>query len=1113
MPDASHITGIWDNHKRGRIGDFLREKIKSGSNLSFVSAYFTIYAYDALKSELDAIDRLRFLFGEPRFIHSLDPNKTDSKAFVMDPSGLKLGNRLEQGRVARECSEWLRNKVDVRSITKPGFLHGKMYYIDNHGVPDAIIGSSNMTVRGLGLGENGNNIELNLEVNDSRDRADLKNWFDEVWNDESLVRDVKTDVLNYLAQLYQDQPAEFIYYKTLFHIFERYLSEAAKGGLLNEKTGFFETQVWSMLYDFQRDGVKGAINKILNHNGCVLADSVGLGKTFEALAVIKYFELLNARVLVLCPKKLRDNWTVFRENDERNPLKQDRFAYTVLSHTDLSRDGGRSGDVDLSTHSWGNYDLVVIDESHNFRNNAGGKIRDDGTRSRSRYERLMEDILQAGVKTKVLLLSATPVNTNLRDLRNQIYLITGGEDRVFEQSLKIFSIAQTMQTAQTHFTNWADPKKNKERRVARLMEALDSAFFSLLDELTIARSRKHIEQYYNTAKIGKFPDRLKPLSLAPDIDTKGYFPTYDELNEQIAQYRLSIFNPSAYVADEHLKEYAQTGQQIQLFNDQKTRETYLVGMMRVNFLKRLESSIRAFEFTVERTISKITGLEDKIQHFDQNRSEYVQPDLFEDVDDDELEELRERLMVGKKLSYKLEHMDLKRWLRDLQKDKKQLIRIHEVAAAVTADRDQKLQELKKLIKAKVAKPINPGNRKALVFTAFSDTAAYLYGALEHWAREELGVHIALVTGSGDNKTTFKPKGFQRQTDFNAILTNFSPRAKNRDKMASMPQEEEIDLLIASDCISEGQNLQDCDYLVNYDIHWNPVRIIQRFGRIDRLGSINKRIQLVNFWPTQDLNRYINLKDRVEARMALVDLAATGADNLLSTEQIQDLMTEDLRYRDRQLLRLKDEVLDLEDMDEALSLSEFTLDDFRIELMNYLEANKDALKGSPLGLHAVVPPLKELEDRNLFNGAAREIVRPGVIFCLRHEEAADDDRRKSVNPLSPYYLVYVRDDGEVRYGFVHAKQILTIYQALCRGKTAALRHLCEAFDAETGNGADMSKYDRLLKKAVDSIVRTFQKRTAGGLQSGRDFVIPDKPRQVSGADDFELVTWLVIKEAP
>jgi len=1103
-------SGIRDNHCRGSIGQFLKEKILQGSDLSFVSAYFTIYAYAALKDPLDQIRHLRFLFGEPQFIQSLDPDKTEKKAFRIEDDALTLVNKLQQKRVARECADWLKAKAEIRSIIKPGFLHGKMYHMDNHGVQEAIIGSSNFTVRGLGLGDSGNNIELNLEVNDNRDRKDLKAWFDEVWNDKALVEDVKAEVLKDLAQLYQNHSPKFIYFKTLFHIFEDYLSEAEKGGLLNEKTGFFESDVWQMLYNFQKDGVKGAINKILTHNGCIIADSVGLGKTFEALAVIKYFELLNGRVLVLCPKKLRDNWIVYRENDERNPLKKDRFAYTVLSHTDLSRDGGKSGDVDLATHSWGNYDLIVIDESHNFRNNASGKPDEDGNCRRSRYERLMEDIIKSGVDTKVLLLSATPVNTNLKDLRNQIYLITQGEDNAFFESLKIFSIAQTMKNAQTHFTRWADPTKNSDRKVGQLMEAIDSGFFSLLDELTIARSRRHIENYYDINLIGKFSERLKPVSLSPDIDTKGFFPTYDELYEQIRKYKLSIFNPSAYVLPKHKEIYAKSGVQMQLFNDQETREHYLIGMMRMNFLKRLESSIESFEITMERTIGKIDVLIKKIENFDQNRDEYMNPDLFDATEDEDLEELKEQLRVGKKLSFELKHLDIERWLKDLRADKKQLVGLHEEAAAVTKDRDQKLQELKKVICGKVESPLNPCNHKVLVFTAFSDTATYLYEALRDWALDELGLHIAVVTGSAENKTTFKPRGFRAQTDFNAMLTNFSPRSKHREKMGNMPQEGEIDILIASDCISEGQNLQDCDYLVNYDIHWNPVRIIQRFGRIDRLGSSNDSIQLVNFWPTQDLNKYINLKDRVEARMALVDLTASGEDDLLNTDQIKDLLKDDLSYREKQLLRLKDEVLDLEDMDENVSLSEFTLDDFRIELMNYLEVNKDLLKNSPSGLYALVPPLKELRQPNLFDASMHEIVKPGVIFCLRHNSAATEDRQKSVNPLNPYYLLYIRADGEVRFTFMHPKQILSMYQALCRGRDEPFNALCERFDCETNDGRDMDAYSTLLKKAVNSIVRTFRKRTAAGLQSGRDFVIPDKQEQAGEAADFDLVTWLVIK---
>lgn len=1096
-------SGIRDNHHRGNTGEFLKEKIRSGSKLSFVSAYFTIYAHHALKEELGSINRLRFLFGEPRFIQSLDPKKTDKKAFDIEDSRLQLANRLEQRRIAADCADWIRRLVEIRSVKYPGFLHGKMYHVDNDGVQEALLGSSNFTVGGLGLGNGGrNNIELNLVVNDDRDRRDLLAWFDEIWDDPSVVEDVKAEVLAYLEQLYANHSPEFIYFKTLYHLFEDYLREADKGGLLDEKTGFFETDVWNMLYDFQKDGVKGAINKILKHNGCIIADSVGLGKTFEALAVIKYFELLNKNVLVLCPKKLEDNWQVYRNLDTRNPLLKDRFAFNVMAHTDLGRDK-------FSTHLWGNYDLVVIDESHNFRNNASGKKNDDGTRSRSRYEILMQDVLQSGVDTKVLLLSATPVNTNLKDLRNQFYLITQNEDQAFHDALDIFSIAQVMKNAQTHFTNWADPKKTPDRKVARLLDMLDSAFFKLMDELTIARSRHHIVNYYGTKGMGEFPKRLKPLARSTVTDLKGYFPTYDELNDAIAGYKLTIFNPSAYVQDSFINEYLKTGQQM-LFNDQKQREFYLIGMMRVNYLKRLESSVHSFEISIDRTISRIRELLNKIDHFETNLEEYTQPDLFVAMEDDEVEALKEKLMVGK-LEIKLEHLRRDDWKKDLKRDLKQLIAIHEKAAAVSPERDAKLQELKKLIAEKVRNPINDGNRKVLVFTAFSDTADYLYKNLESWARNELGLHIALVSGSGENKTTFAPKGFSRHTDFISILTNFSPRSKHREKMPQMPQEGEIDILIATDCISEGQNLQDCDYLVNYDIHWNPVRIIQRFGRIDRLGSVNKQIQLVNFWPTDDLNKYLNLKDRVEARMALVDIAATGTDDLLNPDQIKDLVTEELTYREKQLLRLKDEVIDLEEMDDNVSLSEFTLDDFRIELMNFLENNRKLLADAPLGLYGLVPTLDGMKDAELFDQGWHEIVKPGVIFCLRHKNPQQQEKRSSgVNPLGIHYLLYIRDDGTVRFNFTHAKNTLTLFQKLCVGKDEPYQALCDLFDRETQHGREMGKYNDLLGKALASIAATFKKRLAAGLTAGRDFVIPDRSEQAKDDSDFELVTWLVIK---
>lgn len=1095
MPNPLLVaSGIRDNLTRGTVADFLQDKIKPNTHLAIVSAYFTIHAYEKLQTQLDAIAQLRFLFGEPSFVRALDPAKTDKKAFQILDDGIALANKLEQKRIARECAAWIQQRVDIKSITRAGLLHGKLYHISDDGREAAIVGSSNFTVHGLGMGAHGNNIELNLIVDSERDRADLKAWFDELWENTELTQDVKPEVLDYLAQLYQNHAPEFIYYKTLLHLFQDFIAEDARGGLHDAQHQITETEIWKTLFEFQRDGVKGAINKILKHNGCIIADSVGLGKTYTALAIIKYFELRNDRVLVLCPKKLRENWTVYRHNDALNPFVRDRFRYDVLSHTDLSRDGGKSGDIDLSTINWGNYDLVVIDESHNFRNNTKGKRDEEGqVIKQSRYERLMREIIQKGVKTKVLMLSATPVNTSLTDLRNQIYFISEGREDAFRDSIGIANLKSALDVAQKQFNEWAKASGERDARV--LLQKLSSAFFKLLDELTIARSRKHIYRYYadSVAALGGFPHRVKPLSLYAAIDRDGEFLPYDRLNDEIEKYQLALFSPANYLRPEARAKYlTRVGTRF----TQQQIENYLIGMMKVNFLKRLESSIEAFEITMARTLEKIHDLQGRLTRFQQlqeTNPNFDPEDLDELLEDDE--EPEALLQVGEKLVYPFADLDVARWLDDLKKDEEQIAFLYLEAQKVNPARDAKLARLKELIRSKAQHPtINRDgepNRKVLVFTAFADTARYLYDELAAWALKELHIHTAVVTGGNENKTTFD------KTEFNRILTNFAPRAKQRAKMSDLPQTGEIDLLIATDCISEGQNLQDCDYLVNYDIHWNPVRVIQRFGRIDRIGSKNNAVQLVNFWPTQDLEKYIALKERVEARMALVDIAATNEDNVLDTSQLEDLVRDDLKYRDRQLLKLKDEILDLEDFNESVSLTDFTLDDFRIDLANYIASKRQELEDAPFGLYAVVPP-----------DPAYPLIQPGVIFCLQQRDA--DATGNPINPLQPYFLVYVLRDKTVRFTFAQPKQILEMYRALCAGIKTPYEELCALFDAETQNGADMTLYNALLDAAVRSIAGTFTKRALASLKQSRDAVLPEKNQQATTKTDFELVTWLVIR---
>lgn len=1091
----SKHSRIRDNNIYGTVANFLKDKIQDGASLSFVSAYFTINAFNALRDALTGIDNLRFLFGEPDVVGGMDPSKTESKAFRLTEEGLGLRNELSQNEIAKACAEWIEKKVQIKSVRKTNFLHGKMYYIENGSSEDAIIGSSNFTVRGLGLSEKASNIELNLEVDSKSDCADLKTWFDNLWDSDQVV-DVTDEVLQNLANAYQDKDPEFIYYKTLYHLFEDFLKNTTDTEFAEENPKFQETEIWQKLFAFQKHGVQACIQKLKAYNGCIIADSVGLGKTYEALAIIKYFELRNANVLVLCPKKLEQNWTLYPTHyrNKHNPFKKDSFRYNVRAHTDLTE---RSS----SNFDWDAFDLVVIDESHNFRNRPTNKYNEDGDLIRkSRYNKLLEDIIQSGCKTQVLMLSATPVNNRLTDLENQIRLITEDRDDAFQQT-GIPSIRGTLNTAQGGFEKWTDETEglsNPSNRQESLAESLNADFFTLLDRLTIARSRTHIENFYGDTidQIGGFPGRDDAQPIFPKIDLQGNFPTYQTISTQIDGYKLARFIPSNYIRPECLHYYVD-----RLL---RQREFNLIGMMKVNFLKRLESSVHSFATTLGRTIEEITELESEIETFLNGETEKgtgFNPlaEAEAEYSDGEDQELQAGIEAGENQFYPFEHLDLDAWLTDLRNDKTQLEKIHKNADNITADRDAKLEQLKQLISEKVLNPTmnkdGKENRKVLVFTAFADTANYLYKHLHDWATNTLNIECAVVTGSA-NRTTFG------KSDFNEILTNFSPISKERVTTDTDEDTPEIDFLIATDCISEGQNLQDCDYLINYDIHWNPVRIIQRFGRIDRIGSRNEKVHLVNFWPTPELDEYINLKPRVEARMALVNLTATGDDDLLSLENRDDNLEGVWTYRDEQLRRMETDILDFDDIEEQLNLNQFTLDNFRAQLLKYLREDEGKLREASLGLYAVTTPFT--------HNAVPVNIKPGVIFCLKKTgETEDDSEGEKLNPIHPYYLLHISDEGEVSIGFTNPKRILERFSQLCIGKTCYDRDLCHWFNGETDNGSDMTVYEMLIDAALDSIRKAYNQKINDYLDASTDALLPTADSQITEKTEFELVTWLVI----
>lgn len=1061
-----------DNKKNAKVGDVLKQNIKSDSKLSIISTYFSIYAFSELKKELSRLQELRLLCTAPVYKDNFAKNP-----LFGEKEEIKYKNKLQQVSIARECADWVRKKVQVKEVNTQGTLPFNLYHVDNSTDNIAIQGSSNFSSVGLGYTYT-DALHMNTFVKDSQTTRDFLATFDEIWHNKSMVHDIKKELLESIEKIYSDKSPQFLYFLTLYNIFKEFIGELDEEKIIRTKTGFKDTLVWNKLYNFQRDGVLGAIDKLEKYNGCIIADSVGLGKTYEALAVIKYYELRNDRVLVLAPKKLRENWTLYTINDKRNILSKDRFNYDVLNHTDLTRERGMSGEINLATLNWENYDLIVIDESHNFRNTSTNKKK-----NKSRYAKLLDDVLKKGVKTKVLMLSATPVNNKLNDLKNQVAFITEAKDNAFEE-LGIKSIEQTLRKSQNKFNTWL--KLSESQRTSKnLLDSLNFDYFKLLDLVTIARSRKHIEKYYDTADIGKFPQRKKPLTLKPDIDTLNDFPPLLEINKTIRRLTLSAYSPLKYVYPHLQEEYSQK-YDIELGNGrvfrQTDRENSLIHLMRVNLLKRMESSINSFSLTLIKLIENNQAIIDLI---DNNSDSTIEEQSIIDVDIDSDEYATQ--LIGNKVKVLISDVDKIKWKQDLQNDLDKLEELLEVSLQIDAKRDKKLQILKDNIAQKVTNPFNPNNKKVIIFTAFADTAEYLYANIHKWIKNEYGLESCLITGSGNNKTTLSTKN----KDLNALLTHFSPISKSRDK--SYPEAtKEIDILIATDCISEGQNLQDCDYLVNYDIHWNPVRIIQRFGRIDRLGSKNETIQLVNFWANMELDEYINLESRVSGRMMLLDISATGEENIIDAQSPNEM--NDLSYRAKQLKELQESVIDLEDVSGGISITDLTLNDFRMDLMEYLKEHEEKLQKSPLGIHSVV-----------LNNTSNPELSKGTIFCLK---LLKNEVQTENYSLEPYYLVYVDENSEVKLGFTSAKNILDIYKNLCIGEAHAIDEAVKLFEQETNDYNDMSYYTSQLKVAVENIIGKKE-------ESGMDSLFSRGGTNISsdgfnGIEDFELISYLVIK---
>jgi len=1079
------------------LGDDLKQSLKPGARLKIAASCFSMYAFEALKAELGKIDELSFIFTSPTFVANevTDKIRKERREFHIPKADrerslygsefeIQLRNKLTQRAIARECAEWMRRKATFKSNRSKAPMQ-QFACVQAAGANTAYTPLQGFTAVDLGYQQGNAVSNLINKMDEPTITTTYLSLFDQIWNDPSKLEDVTAQICDYIASVYQENSPESIYFLMLYNIFNEFLDDIDEDVLPNDRTGYQDTLIWKKLFNFQKDAATGIINKLETYSGCILADSVGLGKTFTALAVVKYYELRNRSVLVLCPKKLADNWLNYNRNLKTNIFASDRFNYDVLCHTDLSRTSGESFGIPLNRVNWGNYDLVVIDESHNFRNNDAFKDKE------TRYQKLMNQVIKQGVKTKVLMLSATPVNNRFSDLRNQLALAYEGDSAKLSKKLRTGKpVEEIFRGAQASFNAWA--KLLPEDRTAdAILESLDFDFFELLDSVTIARSRKHIQTFYDTKDIGQFPVRRKPLSFRCPLTQRTDVMSFNEIFDQLKLLKLAVYAPISYIFPSRLKKYEEmydtqvAGGKTKF--RQVDREISLQALMTTNLLKRLESSIESFRLTLQSLRSKHVNTLDKISIFNKTGALASIDDLTDqlenlDEEDDDLPATGDN-EIGGKVKISLSDMDLPSWEHELKLD---LVIIDALLASmnkVTPADDAKLQHLKALILEKLAAPINPANKKILLFTAFADTAEYLYANLAPDLLSIQHLHSAKVTGSSAPTSTLKKAyGFQE------LLTLFSPRSK--EKALVLPNEPGvIDLLIGTDCISEGQNLQDCDYVVNYDIHWNPVRIIQRFGRVDRIGSPNSSIQLVNYWPDISLDEYINLKERVESRMMIADVSATGDDNVLSAQ------ANDVSYRKEQLRRLQDEVIELEDLKTGVSITDLGLNDFRMDLLNYVKVNGE-LHNTANGMHAVVAAKP---DSGL---------HPGVIFTLRNRNPSVNVSQH--NRLHPYYLVYISRKGEVIHDHTQVKRLLDLVRSCCKGQALPISDACQLFNKETADGRKMQVYSDLLGKTIRSMIEVKEEKDLDSLfSSGKTTALVNT---IAGLDDFELISFLVIQEA-
>ena len=971
------IKTVWDfinlysGHKSGQTG-----------KLDIVTGYFTIRALSKLYRELPEQDEFRIVSSEM----VRDEKQMEDIKDLLN-GDFSVDSTLQLDEYAKEAKAFLeRNSVQIRAIVN-AFCHAKAYMFRNN-VPQNngyyLTGSSNLTDAGLGL-KKSSNVELTIGDSVNKANSDYKevcNWFEDIWKTakekiqdpanptEGLIS-VKDYFIRMIEEYFRNYTPEEIYYKILYELFKSDLDLDGSSIEHQQDMSLLQTsEIWRTLFNYQQKGVISLIKMLRKYNGAILADAVGLGKTFSALAVIKFFQIQGYTTILLCPKKLQQNWTQYLKG-AGSRFDKDRFDYQVRFHTDLQNERLQN-----------NYDtykldylqrreklLIVIDESHNLRNEKSG-----------RYQDLMDTIIKAqsqkeGHQLKVLMLSATPINTGLRDVKGQFNLIGRGDDGAFDKNdFGVESLRSLFADSQRKYTEWcADP----QRTIGSFIAKLSPKFFNLTDRLIVARTRKLIEK--TLGEDMGFPEKAKPRNIYKGVDHFGKYETTDEIYKAFEQLTLTAYQPSLYLPESQQK--AKKGAKSD-WNDNVNRERFLVKMMSIFFMKLLESSWYSCMLTVKKVLDVHQQTLQKVLDFEAHNSNgkvYVDvPDEDENFDNDNMFTLRKGTI---NLS---EMKNLGGFKRGLQHNVKCLNEIYLSLKAFEEDyrnkleQDEKLDELEKLIKEKQQSK----NKKIVIFTAYSDTAKFLYDEL----RLRGFSHIASVSG-----TDIYSSGNHHTNDFQEVLQSFAPYSKLykerdwsqlfedahldtaqyfdaekrqwkvpfvvweqlvRSKEASVARllDDPIDILITSDCLSEGQNLQDADIQVNYDIHWNPVRLIQRFGRIDRIGSPNQLIQCVNFWPAKSFEDYLKLESRIMNRMVIMNL--TGAETQqLNDEYMQMEKDNPLvdKNADRLLAELQNNSISDIESPQTLSLKDFSLEVYRQDLLDYFEKYKQELERMPNGI--------------------------------------------------------------------------------------------------------------------------------------------------------------------